>query len=286
MKIDPQVYVDRLGSLLTEYGPKVVLAIITLIVGSWVIKWMGRLLNSSLTKMKFDATLQPYLVGIGTTLLKVILYISVIGMLGVQTTSFIAVLGAAGLAVGMALQGSLGNFAGGVLILIFKPIKKGDLIEACGVTGVVESIQPFVTVLLAPDNVVHYLPNGALSSGTIKNYSVNQERRVDLTFGIGYGDDIAKAKEVFMSVAKSCPKVLSHLAVDVFVSEHGDSSVNFVVRPFCHPDHYWDVYFYMQENVKLELDTFSTKRSSSSWKWRKYKLVEIMKEEFQTLPSH
>jgi small conductance mechanosensitive channel len=236
------------------YGPKVVLAIITLVLGSWVIRLLTTVIDRALDKMKFDDTLQPYLVGISSSLLKVMLYISVIGMLGVQTTSLIAVLGAAGLAVGMALQGSLGNFAGGVLILIFKPIKKGDLIETAGVVGVVESIQPFVTVLLSPDNIVHYIPNGEVSSGAIKNFSINQERRVDLTFGIGYSDDIDKAREVFRAVAKACPLAISSIEPEVHVSGLGESSVDFAVRPFCKPDHYWDVYFYMHENVKKELD--------------------------------
>lgn len=254
MQLDPQIYLNKAIDLIMVYGPKVILAIITLILGSWVVGIVGGVLDKALDKMNFDDTLQPYMVGITNSLLKVILYISVIGMLGVQTTSLIAVLGAAGLAIGMALQGSLGNFAGGVLILVFKPIKKGDLIETNGVTGVVESIQPFVTVLVSPDNIVHYIPNATLSSGSIKNYSVNQERRVDLTFGIGYGDDIDAAKDVFIRVAKSCPKSLEHIGPDVYVCELGDSSVNFAVRPYCKPDDYWDVYFYMHEQVKKELD--------------------------------
>jgi len=254
MDIDPQVYINKGIDLAIEYGPKLLLAIATLIIGSWVVKMLGRLLDKALNKMNFDETLQPYLVGIGETVLKVLLYITVVGMLGVQTTSLIAVLGAAGLAVGMALQGSLSNFAGGVLLLIFKPIKKGDLIEATGVTGVVESIQPFVTVVLSPDNVVHYLPNAAVSSGAIKNFSVNQQRRVDLTFGIGYGDDIDKAKEILTNIAKNCPTALKDIGPDVFVSELADSSVNFAVRPYCKPEHYWDVHIYMHETVKKELD--------------------------------
>lgn len=254
MNFDPQVYAGKAIELIMSYGPKVVLAVVTLILGSWIIGIFGKILDRALSKMKFDDTLQPYLIGMTTTLGKVILYISVVGMLGVQTTSFIAILGAAGLAVGMALQGSLGNFAGGVLILIFKPIKKGDFIETNGVAGTVESIQPFVTVLLSPDNVVHYIPNGALSSGPIKNFSINQERRVDLTFGIAYTDDIDAAKEIFTNVAKACPNVLSHIGPDVFLSELADSSVNFAVRPYCKPAHYWDVYIYMLENVKKELD--------------------------------
>lgn len=254
MKFDVQLYLDKAVEMIMAYGPKVLLAIFTLIVGSWVIGIVSRIFDKALDKMKFDETLQPYLVGIAVTLLKLMLYISVIGMLGVQTTSLIAVLGAAGLAVGLALQGSLGNFAGGVLLLIFKPIKKGDLIEAQGVVGVVESIQPFVTVLLSPDNVIHYIPNGALSSDTIKNFSVHQERRIDLTFGISYTDDIEKAKAILLDVAKNCPNTHKHLGPDVFVSELADSSVNFAVRPYCKPEHYWDVYFHMQENVKKELD--------------------------------
>ena len=254
MNVDVNSLLEKATELTLNYGPKLVMAIVTLIIGSWVVKIITKLLDKAMHKAKFDESLHPYLVGIGNALLRVVLYISVIGMLGVQTTSFVAVLGAAGLAVGMALQGSLGNFAGGVLILIFKPIKKGDLIEAQGVTGVVESIQPFVTVLLSLDNVVHYIPNGALSSGAIKNMSVNKDRRVDLTFGIGYGDDIDKAKEVFQRVAKSCPNAHTHIGPDVFVCELGDSSVNFAVRPYCDPDHYWDVYAYMHENVKKELD--------------------------------
>ncbi len=254
MNLDPQIYLNKAVELVMAYGPKVVLAIITLFLGTWGVGVIGKIFDRALSKMNFDDTLQPYLVGISTMLLKVILYISVIGMLGVQTTSLIAVLGAAGLAVGLALQGSLGNFAGGVLILIFKPIKKGDLIETGGVTGVVESIQPFVTVILSPDNIVHYIPNGELSSGTIKNYSINQERRVDLTFGIGYGDCIDQAKEVFTKVAKACPNVIQGLGPDVYVSGLGDSSVDFAVRPYCKPEHYWDVFFYMHENVKKELD--------------------------------
>lgn len=241
-------------NLSVHYGPKVLLALLTLIIGSLCIKICSKVLSKSLDKVKFDETLRPYMIGIATTILKVVLYISVIGMLGIKTTSFIAVLGAAGLAIGMALQGSLGNFAGGVLILIFKPIKKGDLIEAQGVIGVVESVQPFVTVVLSPDNIVHFIPNGALSSGPIKNYSLNQERRVDLVFGIGYGDNIDQAKEVLTRVAKACPNTHSHIGPDIFVTELGASSVDFAVRPYCKPEHYWDVYAYMQENVKKELD--------------------------------
>jgi small conductance mechanosensitive channel len=254
MDFNSQQYIDQAVELGMTYGPKLILAILTLVIGSVVIGSVTKLLDRVLDKNKFDITLRPYLVGIFSTLLKIILYISVIDMIGVKTTSFVAILGAAGLAVGLALQGSLGNFAGGVLILIFQPIKKGDLIEAQGVTGVVESIQPFVTVLLSPDNIVHYIPNGSLAGGPIKNYSINPFRRVDLTYGIGYGDNIDAAKKVFEKVAKACPNVYPDLGPDIFVSNLGDSSVDFAVRPYCKPEHYWDVFAYMNENVKKELD--------------------------------
>ncbi len=254
MDFNPESYADKALDLVAVYGPKIIFAIATLVIGSWLIKSAAKVLDKALAKKEFDSTLRPYLVGIFGMLLKVVLYISVIDLLGVKTTSFVAVLGAAGLAVGMALQGSLGNFAGSVLLLIFKPIQKGDLIEAQGITGVVESIQPFVTVVLSPDNIVHYIPNGALAGGPIKNYSINQDRRVDLTFGIGYGDDIDAAKAVFERVANECPDAHKNMGPDVFVSGLGDSSVNFAVRPYCSPDKYWDVYAYMHENVKKELD--------------------------------
>ena len=254
MNIDYQDYLDQIVKMVISYGPKVLLAITTLIVGSMFIGIFRNLLSKALSRVDFDETLKPYLVGIVATLLKVILYISVIDMLGVKTTSFVAVLGAAGLAVGMALQGSLGNFAGGVLILVFKPIKKGDFIEAQGVAGTVESVQPFVTILLSPDNIVHYIPNGALSSGTIKNFSINQERRVSLTFGIGYEDDIDKAKEVLMNLAKDCPLTHTHLEPVVFVSNLGASSVDIAVKVFCKPADYWTVFGYMHEEAKKRLD--------------------------------
>ena len=252
--MNAEVYWHKILDLVLTYGPKILLAIITLFIGSWLVGIIGNIFDKTLSRMNFDDTLQPYLVGVSEALLKLILYISVVGMLGVETTSLIAFLGAAGLAIGMALQGSLGNFAGGVLILVFKPIKKGDLIETGGVTGYVQSIQPFVTVLLSQDNIIHYIPNAELSSGTIKNYSVHPERRVDLTFGIGYEEDIDKARLVFEQVINSCPKVLKQKGYDIYVSELADSSVNFAVRPYCHPDDYWDVYFYMHEHVKKSLD--------------------------------
>jgi small conductance mechanosensitive channel len=175
-------------------------------------------------------------------------------MLGVQMTSFIAILGAAGLAVGLALQGSLANFAGGVLLLLFKPFKVGDFIEAQGFSGSVNAIQVFNTVLKTPDNKTIIIPNGNLSNGAITNFTAEKNRRVDWTFGIGYSDDIKKAKEILVQLIKSDPRILDEPEAMVALSELGDSSVNFVVRAWVKLEDFWGVYFDIQEKVKLTFD--------------------------------
>jgi small conductance mechanosensitive channel len=236
------------------YTPKLLLAVVTLIIGMWVVKVIANSLKKQLVKTGLDASLRPFLVGLLSALLKVIVIITVAGMVGIQTTSFIAVIGAAGLAVGLALQGSLANFAGSVLILIFKPYKVGDYISVEGHEGVVKEIQIFCTKILTVDNIVIYVPNGAVAGGAIKNITHEDTRRVDFTFGIGYGDSIDDAKKVFAEVAASCEKIIKDKPVDVFVSNLNDSSVDFAVRPWCKTEDYWDVFFYMNENVKKSLD--------------------------------
>ncbi len=247
-------YSEKGIELTMTYAPKVLLAIVTLMIGLWIVKFVANLLQNQLTKTGMDASLKPFLVGLVRTLLKVIVVISVAGMVGIETTSFVAVLGAAGLAVGMALQGSLGNFAGSVLILIFKPYKVGDYISVQGHEGVVQEIQIFCTKILTVDNIVIYVPNGAVAGGAIKNVTHEDKRRVDFTFGIGYGDSIDEAKNVFKEVAASCDKILKDHDVDIFVSNLNDSSVDFAVRPWCKTADYWDVFFFMNENVKKALD--------------------------------
>ena len=247
-------YMDQGVELAMTHGPKLILAVLTLVIGSILISAFSKFLESTFKKMKFDETLRPYLVGILSIILKLLLYISVLGMIGVQTTSFIAVLGAAGLAIGLSLQGSLGNFAGGVLILVFKPIKKGDFIEACGVSGTVSSIQPFVTIVLSADNITHYIPNGTLSNGVIKNYSCHPERRLDLQFGISYSDDIDKAKKVLKEIAEKTEKIHKHLDPQIFVASLGDNSVNISLRVFTTPKDYWDVRADLVETVKKTFD--------------------------------
>ena len=229
-------------------------ALLVLIIGFWLIGWITRLVRKGLDRSKIDTTVSKFLGDMVNVLLKAILFITVLGIFGVETTSLIAILGAAGLAVGLALQGSLSNFAGGVLILLFKPFKVGDLVEAQGHLGHVQAISIFVTKLLTPDNKIAIIPNGPLSNGDIINYSEEGKLRVDLVAGISYNADIRKAKEVIMKVMEEDPKVLSAPAPSVNVLELADSSVNLAVRPYATPADYWDVYFGILEKTKIALD--------------------------------
>jgi small conductance mechanosensitive channel len=205
-------------------------------------------------KTKADKTLIPFITNLISWILKVLLFISVASMIGIATTSFIAVLGAAGLAIGLALQGSLANFAGGVLILIFKPYNVGELVEAQGHLGVVKEVQIFNTILLTPDNKRVIIPNGAVSNGSIVNYSAEGILRVDLVIGIAYESDIPKAKEVLHKAMADNELVLQDPAPNVAVSALADSSVNFVVRPWCKAADYWQVYFEITEAAKVGLE--------------------------------
>ncbi|RMG36792.1 MAG: mechanosensitive ion channel family protein [Methanobacteriota archaeon] len=249
-----QGYTDKAVELAMLYAPKLLLAIITLIVGIWIINMVTRFFNRAMEKGKVDESLRKFLASMAGGILKVLLLISVASMVGIETTSFIAIIGAAGLAVGLALQGSLANFAGGVLILLFKPYKVGDVIEAQGYTGKVNAIQVFNTVLKTPDNKTIIIPNGAISGGSITNYSTEPTRRVDMVFGIGYDDDIQKAKNVLQRILDSDNRVLKDPAPMIALSELADSSVNFTVRVWCNAADYWGIYFDMQERVKLEFD--------------------------------
>jgi small conductance mechanosensitive channel len=248
------VYITKAVELLITYAPKLILAIITLIVGLWLIGLITRVTRKSMEKTKADKTLIPFITNLLSWLLKVLLFISVASMVGVATTSFIAVLGAAGLAIGLALQGSLGNFAGGVLILIFKPYNVGDLIESQGHLGVVKELQIFNTILLTPNNKRVIIPNGAVSNGAIVNYSAEGILRVDLVIGIAYESDIPKAKEVLYKVMADHELVLKDPASQVAVSELADSSVNLVVRPWCTAADYWQVHFDITEAAKAGLE--------------------------------
>ena len=249
-QIDTQKWVE-LG---VEYGLKILATIIIWIIGSWIIKKILKATRKIMTKSSYEESLQNFLINLISWGLKIILVITLLGTLGVPTTSFAAIIAAAGLAIGLALQGSLGNFAGGVLIMIFKPFKIGDLIEAQGEMGVVKSIEIFTTKLTGLSNKEIIIPNGALSNGNIINYTTEGIRRVDLVFGVGYDSDIKKTKDVLMGVLKANSKILNTPEPTVNVLALADSSVNFAVRPWCNAEDYWAVYFEVTENVKLALD--------------------------------
>lgn len=249
-----QAWMNRIIDFVVEYGPKVIGAILIFIVGSWVVKKIIKALRRVMNKSNYDESLQRFLLNLISWALKIFLVLVVISQLGVDVTTFAAVIAAAGLAVGLALQGSLSNFAGGVLIMIFKPYRIGDLIEAQGVLGVVKDIEIFTTKLSTPQNKLAIVPNGAMANGNIINYTAQGKIRVDTVVGIGYGEDIKKAKEVLLEVLTSNPKVLKDPAPSVNVLELADSSVNFAVRPFAKPEDYWDVYFATYEGCKLALD--------------------------------
>lgn len=237
-----------------EYAPKLALAIVTLLIGLWIINMICKVIRLSMEHSKVDPTLIPFMTSLASWILKVLLFISVASMIGIATTSFVAVLGAAGLAIGLALQGSLANFAGGVLIMVFKPYKVGDLIESQGHLGVVKEVQIFNTILIAPQSKQVIIPNGATSNGSIVNYTVEGKIRVDLTIGVSYSADIDKTKKVLMDVLLANDKVMQDPAPFVGVLEMGDSSVNFAVRPHCEPKDYWDVFFSVNEELKKALD--------------------------------
>jgi len=249
-----QYYWDLALDYAIKYSPKILLALVVLLIGLKIISWIGKLINKGMEKKGTDETLRPFLISLVSWVLKAMLFISVIQMIGVATTSFIAVLGAAGLAIGFALQGTLANFAGGALLLIFKPYKVGDLIQAQGHLGVVKEIQIFTTILLNPQNKTIILPNGAVSNGDIMNFTKEGILRVDITVGISYDSDMKKAKEVLMDVLKSDEKVLEDPAPFVGVSELADSSVNLAVRPWATSGDYWDVFFGITEKCKNALD--------------------------------
>jgi len=246
-------YSDKAVELFMTYAPKLVLAIATLVIGLWVIGTIVNITQKALEKSKTDKTLVPFLTSLVSLLLKVLLFISVASMVGIATTSFVAVLGAAGLAVGLALQGSLANFAGGVLILVFKPYSVGDLIEAQGHIGVVKELQIFSTILLTGNNKRVIIPNGAMSNGSIINYSTEGTLRVDLAFGITYESDVQKAKDLLLTLVLQNPRVLKDPAPVVAVSELAESAVKLVVRPWCASQDYWNVYFDTTEKAKSML---------------------------------
>lgn len=245
-------WMDQAVALTMAYAPKVLLAIITLIVGMWLINRFVSVLDKKLGQK--DPTLNKFLCGLIGAVLKVLLLISVASMIGIATTSFIAVIGAAGLAIGLALQGSLANFAGGVLILIFKPFKVGDVIEAQGFLGSVVEIQILYTVVNTFDNRRIVIPNGSLSNASLINMSAYETRRCDMTFGIGYNDDIDKAKAICKRLIEEDERALNDPEPLIVVGGLGDSSVDLTVRAWTKSADLWPFYWDMQEKVKKAFD--------------------------------
>ena len=247
--------IEQIIAILTEYAPKVVGAILTLIIGFWVVGWITRMVRKAMQKQNIDKTIQPFFASLVNTGLKIMLLLSVAGMFGIETTSFVAIFGAMAFAVGLALQGSLGHLASGVLLLVFKPYKVGDRVEiGGGEIGVVEEIQIFNTIMSNPDNRRIIVPNGVVTSNVMTNLTGQGTLGIDLVFGIGYGDSIDKAREIILRVGKECPWVLDEPEQMVVVSELGDSSVNLMTRPFCKSEEFRQAKFYMIEHVKKAFD--------------------------------
>lgn len=237
-----------------DYGPTLLLAIITLVLGLWIIRMTTRLVSRRLDKANVDASIKPFIKSVLSILLKVLLMISIMSMIGIKMTSFIAILTAATLAIGMAFTGTLSNFAGGIMIILFRPFKVGDYIEAQGYSGTVKEIQVFNTILTTPDKKTIIIPNGGLSTGSLINYSVEPQRRVDFTFGISYDDDIDLARKVLYRIIAKDQRILKEPGPFVAISELADSSVNFTVRVWVDAANYWPVFFDTNEKVKKEFD--------------------------------
>jgi small conductance mechanosensitive channel len=254
MEFDVAEITETTSELVSTWGLKVVGAIVVLIVGLMVAKMIRNGVRKALKRSALDDTLIPFLSGLVYYLALAFVLIAVLNLFGVQTASLIAVLGAAGLAVGLALQGTLGNFAAGVMLLIFRPFKVGDFIDTAGVAGSVEAIGVFATTLNTPDNVKIIIPNSAVSGATIKNFAANDTRRIDMVVGIGYNDDIGTAVEVINRVLNSDERMLKDPAPTVAVSEMADSSVNLVVRPWCKKEDYWGLRFDYTRRLKEELE--------------------------------
>ena len=252
--MDLEVILQRIWELVTIYGIKVLAAIVIFIVGRWIAKGFRKLVTNVMGRRKVDPTITGFVGNLTYVLLLTFFVVAALGQLGIQTTSFIAILGAAGLAIGLALQGSLANFAAGFLMIIFRPFKVGDLIEGAGTTGTVEEIQIFTTMLKTPDNKTVIVPNSKMTADNIVNYTAKGTRRVDMVVGIGYESDIDKAREIMEELAANDDRVLKEPAPTVAVVELADNSVNFVFRPWVNASDYWSVWFDLTEKVKKRFD--------------------------------
>ena len=249
-----QQHLDTFIDLVITFGTKMFVALLVLWVTTWIVKRIVKLMDMAMTARKVEVTLHKFLLSIINIALRTISIIIFASMIGIETASLIALLGAAGLAIGLALQGSLANFAGGIIILFFRPFKAGDVIEAQGFEGTIHEIQIFNTIMITYDNRKVFIPNGLLSNGCLINDFSQRVRRVDMKFGVSYSDSVPKVKEVIQSVLDADERILKKPAADIWLAEHGDSSINFFVRPWVKSDDYWQVYFGIHEEMKLAFD--------------------------------
>lgn len=246
---------ENYSEILAGWGGSLLKAALVLIIGFWIANKLSNLIGGRLKKNNVDATVTPFIQSLVGTGLKILVLLAAATMVGIETTSFVAIFAALSFAIGFALQGTLSHFASGVMLLFFRPYKVGDLVEiGGGQNGTVTELGIFNTSLVTLDNKKIIVPNGTVGSNVITNISGQGIIGVELTYGIGYNDSIDKAREVILAVGKECPWILDEPGQAVFVASHGDSSVNLATRPFCKSEHYWDTFFYMQENVKKAFD--------------------------------
>ncbi len=245
---------EQFSSLVTAYAPRALGAVLTLIIGFWIAGRLAKLVKRALQKANVDPTITPFLTSVINVGLKVLVLLSAANMFGIETTSFVAIFGAIAFAVGLALQGNIGHLASGILVLLFRPYKVGDYIVAAGYGGFVKEIQIFNTVLKTLDERIIIIPNGTVTSGAIENLTSPGHRKVDVTVGISYGDDIDKARAIIEETLKDQPKIVHDRGYEIFIRELGDSSVNFMIRVWVHVDDYWPVFFWINEYVKKAFD--------------------------------
>lgn len=246
--------IAKVWELTTVFGVRIIAALAIFVVGRWVAKFLKRLIEKMMARGHVDQTLISFVANLSYIAMLAFVIIAALGKLGIQTASFIAILGAAGLAIGLALQGSLANFAAGVLMIIFRPFKVGDFIDAAGVTGTVEKIEVFTTTLKTPDNKIIIIPNANVSADNITNITANPTRRIDFVFGVGYDDDIDKVKQIIQEVLATDDRILKDPPATIGLVELADSSVNFTVRPWVNTGDYWSVYFDINEKMKKRFD--------------------------------
>lgn len=254
MEINIDKIIETLTLWVTTYSIKILAALLIFLIGKWLCRKITNLLSKLLEKNNIDITLIRFLDSIVYYALLIVVLIAAAGQLGINTTSFLTIVGAAGLAVGLALKDSLSNFASGVMLIMFRPYRVGDFVSVGGVSGTVKSIDIFNTTIHSPDNQKYIVPNANITTDVITNVTANDTRRVDLVIGIGYDDDIAKAKNILKDIIKNEKRILEDPATNIAVSELADSSVNFVVRPWVKTSEYWDVYFDLTEKIKVTFD--------------------------------